>query len=66
MTNVRKIEMTVQQIELIRAALNQVTPKALQDAGLDVEESLDEMDLLDGMLAESVDGDPEETYAFWA
>lgn len=65
MTNVRKIEMTVQQIELLRAALGQVTLKALRDAGLDADD-LEEMDLLDGMLAESVDGDPEETYAFWA
>ena len=65
MTNVRKIEMTTQQIELIRAALGTVTLKALRDAGLDADD-LEEMDLLDGMLAESVDGDPEETYAFWA
>ena len=65
MTNIRKIEMTVQQIELIRNALGAVTPKALKAAGLGADD-LDELDLLDGMLCAAVDGDPEETYAFWA
>ncbi len=65
MTNIRKIEMTVQQIELIRIALGAVTPAAFKAAGLGAADA-DELDLLDGMLCDAVEGDSDDTYAFWA
>lgn len=66
MENLRTIQMTTQQIELIRAALGTVTLRALKDLGLS-EEDLEEIDLLDGMLESCVDeGDHEEVHAFWA
>ena len=66
MENLRTIQLTTQQIELLRAALAAVTPHALKEQGLS-EDDLEEIELLDGMLESCVDmGDHEEVHAFWA
>jgi len=66
MENLRTLSLTVQQIELIRAALGMVTPKALQKTGGSLADCL-EIVMINEMLEEVVDmGPSDEVHALWA